>query len=368
MPSTVLSMHGVRHHDHVVLRAAERLDALAGLGRALVDELRDRRGPDEGDRVDARMVEQRLDDLAAAVDQVDDAVREAEPVDDVEGDLLRERHLLRRLEHERVPAPDREREEPERHHRREVERDDRGAHADGLADRLGVDVARDVLERCAPASSSGSRRRPRPSRPCARPRRARRSASCPSPWSPSGRARPRACRAPRAARTGSGRGRSWRRRATPAARRARPARPRRPRRAAHGHAGEHLPGGGIGDVERPRRPARASRRRRRSCRAGGWRSARSCRPRYRARGPPRRRILPRRLLRAGVAERLAQARDLRAQLARARPRAGRAGRRRPAPAAGAGGGGGASGLGAGAAARCSTAGGPSAASSDSRWR
>ena len=48
-----------------------------------------------------------------------------------------------------LPQRDRERQEPERHHRREVERHDRRAHADRLADRLGVDVARDVLEDAA---------------------------------------------------------------------------------------------------------------------------------------------------------------------------------------------------------------------------
>ena len=48
-----------------------------------------------------------------------------------------------------LPQRDRERQEPERHHRREVERHDRGAHADRLAHRLGVDVARDVLEDAA---------------------------------------------------------------------------------------------------------------------------------------------------------------------------------------------------------------------------
>ena len=141
--------HGVGHDDHVVLGPAERLDALAGLRGALVDELGDGRGADEGDRVDPRVVEDPLDDLAAAVDEVDHAVRQPEPVDDLERDLLRERHLLGRLEDERVAAPDGEREEPVRHHRREVEGDDRGAHADGLADGLGVHVARDVLEHAA---------------------------------------------------------------------------------------------------------------------------------------------------------------------------------------------------------------------------
>ena len=96
--------HRVGHDDHVVLGAAERLHALAGLRRALVDDLRDRRRADERDRVDARVVEDPLDDLAAAVDEVDDAGRQPEPVDDLEGDLLRERHLLGRLEDERVAA------------------------------------------------------------------------------------------------------------------------------------------------------------------------------------------------------------------------------------------------------------------------
>ena len=140
MPSTVLLDHGVGHHHHVVLGAAERLHALAGLGRALVDDLRHRGRADERDRVDPRVVEDPLDDLAAAVDEVDDARRQSERVELLEGDLLGQRHLLGGLEHERVAAGDREGQEPERDHRREVERRDRRAHADRLADRLGVDV------------------------------------------------------------------------------------------------------------------------------------------------------------------------------------------------------------------------------------
>ena len=104
MPVDGLVDHGVGHHDHVVLGAAERLHALAGLGRALVDEPRDRRRADERDRVDARVVEDRLDDLAAAVDEVDDARRQPELVEHLEGDLLGQRHLLGGLEDERVAA------------------------------------------------------------------------------------------------------------------------------------------------------------------------------------------------------------------------------------------------------------------------
>ena len=137
----------VRHHDHEVLRAAQRLHALAGGGRALVHVLRDLRGADERDGIDARVVKDAVDHVNRAVDQVDDAVRKPPGVvDQVEDQLLRQRHLLGRLEDERVAACDRERQEPEGHHRREVERHDRRADADRLADRLGVDRRRDVLE------------------------------------------------------------------------------------------------------------------------------------------------------------------------------------------------------------------------------
>ena len=88
-----------------------------------------------------------LDDLAAAVDEVDDAGRQQlELVDQLEDRLLRQRHLLGGLEHERVAAGDGERQEPHGHHGREVERADRAEHADRLAVGLAVDVGRDVLE------------------------------------------------------------------------------------------------------------------------------------------------------------------------------------------------------------------------------
>ncbi len=69
--------HRVGHHDHVVLGATERLHALARLGRALVDDPRHRRRADERHRVDPRMIEDPLDDLAAPVDEVHDAGRQA---------------------------------------------------------------------------------------------------------------------------------------------------------------------------------------------------------------------------------------------------------------------------------------------------
>ena len=70
--------HRVGADHHVVLGPAEGLDPLAGLGRAFVDELGDRSRADEGDRVDVGVVEDALDHFAAAVDEVDHAVGQAE--------------------------------------------------------------------------------------------------------------------------------------------------------------------------------------------------------------------------------------------------------------------------------------------------
>ena len=146
MPAHGLVDHRVGHDHHVVLGPAERLDSLARSCRALVDQPRHRRGADERDGVDARVVEDALNDLASTVHQIDHPGRKAQRVEHLERDLLSQRHLLRRLEDERVAAGDRERQEPERDHRREVEGHDGGAHAHRLADRLAVHAARHVLE------------------------------------------------------------------------------------------------------------------------------------------------------------------------------------------------------------------------------
>ena len=59
---------------------------------------------------------------------------------------LRERHLFGRFQHERITGGDGERQEPHRHHRREIEGRDRRAHAERLAHHVTVDAGRDVLE------------------------------------------------------------------------------------------------------------------------------------------------------------------------------------------------------------------------------
>ena len=60
---------GVGQHDHVVLRAPERLDPLAGARAGLVDVPRDRRGADERDGLHVGVLEQPVDrDLVAVHD------------------------------------------------------------------------------------------------------------------------------------------------------------------------------------------------------------------------------------------------------------------------------------------------------------
>ena len=68
---------GVGHDDHVVLGAAQRLAALAGARRGLVDVAGDRRRADEADRGDVGMVEERVDRFLVAVDDVEHAVGKA---------------------------------------------------------------------------------------------------------------------------------------------------------------------------------------------------------------------------------------------------------------------------------------------------
>ena len=64
---------GVGQHDHVVLRAAERLAPLVMCGRRLVDVLGDRRRADERDRSDVRMLQERIHSDLVAVHDVEDS-------------------------------------------------------------------------------------------------------------------------------------------------------------------------------------------------------------------------------------------------------------------------------------------------------
>ena len=130
---------GVREDDHVVLRPAERLYALAVLRPALVDVARDRRRADEADRRDVRVLEDRVDRDLVSLDDVEDAVREAGLLEDLRRQDRGGRVLLGRLEQERVAARDRRRPHPHGNHHREVEGRDPRDHPERLPDRVDVD-------------------------------------------------------------------------------------------------------------------------------------------------------------------------------------------------------------------------------------
>jgi hypothetical protein len=129
----------------VVLRAAEGLDALAGLRARLVDVAGDRRRANERHGRNVRVLEDPVDRDLVAVDDVEHAGRNARLGQEL-GEVERGRRiLLGRLQDERVAARDRVREHPHRDHRREVERRDAGHDAERLADLVDVDAGGHLL-------------------------------------------------------------------------------------------------------------------------------------------------------------------------------------------------------------------------------
>jgi hypothetical protein len=130
---------GVGHDDAMVLGASERLHALAVRGAARVDILSDVGRADEAHRLDVVMVEDRVDHLLVAVDDVEDPVGKPGLLHQL-GEANRNRRVaLRRLQDKRIAAGDRRAEHPHRDHRREIERSDSGADSERLAHRIDVD-------------------------------------------------------------------------------------------------------------------------------------------------------------------------------------------------------------------------------------
>ncbi len=124
----------------MVLRPAEAERPLAVARRASVDLLGDAGAADESDRLHARMVAQRLDHHAIALHDVEDALGQAALGQQLRKAKRGERHPLARLQHEGVPADERLRKHPHRHHQREVE----GRHARDHAERRVGDLAGDA--------------------------------------------------------------------------------------------------------------------------------------------------------------------------------------------------------------------------------
>nr|WP_254801958.1 hypothetical protein [Kitasatospora sp. SUK 42] len=140
---------GVRQDQHVVLGAAQGLHALAVAGAGLVDVAGDRGGADEADGLDVRVLQQAVHGHLVAVHDVEDAVRQAGLLPQSGQEVGRGRVLLGGLHHDGVAGRDGDREEPHRHHGREVERRDDRDRAERLADRVDVDAGGRLLGEAA---------------------------------------------------------------------------------------------------------------------------------------------------------------------------------------------------------------------------
>lgn len=136
---------GVRHHDHVVLGAAEALGALAVGRGGGVDVRGDRGGADEAERADAGVFEEGVDALLAAVDDVQDARRQARLQEEFGEPQRYGRVALGGLEDEGVAAGQRGSRLPQGDHRGEVERGDAGHHTDRGAHGVDVDAGAGVV-------------------------------------------------------------------------------------------------------------------------------------------------------------------------------------------------------------------------------
>ncbi len=134
----------VRHHHRVVLRAAERLHPLAVGGAGRIHILGDRRRADEAHRLDAPVLQQRVDSLLVAVDDVQHAWRQAGFQRQLGHQQRAGRVPLGGLQHEGVAADDGHRPHPQRHHDREVERRDAGRDPERLELAPGVDRRPDI--------------------------------------------------------------------------------------------------------------------------------------------------------------------------------------------------------------------------------
>ncbi len=130
----------VGQHDHVVLRAAEALRALAVRGRARVDVLRDVGAADEAHRLDLRVLEDGVDGLLVAVHDLEHAGRQA----GLEEQLGQpQRHRGSRSLGLRMNALPHASAGPafhKRDHRREVEGRDARDHTQRLAHRIHIDA------------------------------------------------------------------------------------------------------------------------------------------------------------------------------------------------------------------------------------
>ena len=105
--------------------------------------------PDERHGGHVGVLQERVDRLLVAVDDVEDALGQSGLGPQLGQDQGGRRVPLAGLEHEGVAAGDGHREHPHRHHRREVERRDADADTQRLPERVQVDPRRDLCREVA---------------------------------------------------------------------------------------------------------------------------------------------------------------------------------------------------------------------------
>ncbi len=137
---------GVRQDDDVILRAPLALGALAIRARASVNVPRNRRRTDKADRSHRWMIDQRIDSNLASIDQIGHAFGQSRLLQQFESEFHGERHALRGLDDQSVPAGNRVRQKPERDHARKIKCRDRRHHAQRLPNHSLVDAARHIFQ------------------------------------------------------------------------------------------------------------------------------------------------------------------------------------------------------------------------------
>ena len=136
---------GIGQHDCVILGAAQRLHTLAVLRPGFVDVACDRGGTHERNRLDQRMLQQRIDRILVAMHDVEHAVGQPRLGQQLGHAQGQRRVTLGGLQHKRVAARECHWKHPHRHHGRKIERRDAHAHAQRLAQRKTVDFGTHVF-------------------------------------------------------------------------------------------------------------------------------------------------------------------------------------------------------------------------------
>ena len=136
----------IRQDHHVIFCAALALHALSIRCRARVDVARHGRGTHKANGLHGRVIEQSVHRGLPTVHQIQNAFGHARAVDQLENPHHAERHTLRRLQHKCIAACDCVRQEPQRDHRRKIERCDSGNHAQRLAEHRFINAARHVFQ------------------------------------------------------------------------------------------------------------------------------------------------------------------------------------------------------------------------------